>query len=96
MSSKYVYISEKSPIIMLHKALPFYTRLRAKAYVNDLRDEFEFESEVHTRAWMEFKKKGIRAPQLHILNIPPAWEDYESRFRDPEKHKVRSKSRGRF
>ncbi|MDQ1252658.1 MAG: moderate conductance mechanosensitive channel [Euryarchaeota archaeon] len=78
VSSKYVYISEKSPIIMLHKALPFYTRLRAKAYVNDLRDEFEFESDVHTRAWIEFKNKGIKAPQLHILNIPPTWEDYES------------------
>ena len=70
VSSKYVYISKKSPVIMLHKSLPFYTRLRAKAYVNDLRDEFEFESDVHTRAWIEFQKNGIRAPQLNVLNIP--------------------------
>jgi small-conductance mechanosensitive channel len=78
VSSKYVYISKKSPVILLHKALPFYTRLRAKAYVNDLRDEFKFESDVHTRAWMEFQKNGIRAPQLHIINIPPVEESSES------------------
>lgn len=77
VTSKYVYISEKSPIILLHKALPFYTRLRAKAYVNDLRDEFEFESDIHTRTWIEFLKNGIRAPQLHILSIPPIREEYE-------------------
>lgn len=78
VSSKYVYISEKRPVIMLHKALPFYTRLRAKAYVNDLRDEFEFESDVHTKAWIELQKNNIRAPQLHILNIPPVGDGYES------------------
>jgi small-conductance mechanosensitive channel len=74
VSSKYVYISKKSPIVMLHKALPFYTRLRAKAYVNDLRDQFKFESDVHTRTWTEFHKNGIKPPQLHILNIPPIEE----------------------
>jgi small-conductance mechanosensitive channel len=79
VSSKYVYISKSSPIILLHKALPFYTRLRAKAYVNDLRDEFEFESDVHTRAWIEFKNKDIKAPQLHILNIPQIGEEPELR-----------------
>lgn len=78
VSSKYVYISKKSPVTLLHKALPFYTRLRAKAYVNDLRDEFKFESDVHTRAGIEFQKNGIRAPQLHILNIPPVEESSES------------------
>ena len=79
VTSKYVYISRTSPVILLHKSLPFYTRLRAKAYVNDLRDEFEFESDVHTRAWAEFGKNGIRAPQLHILNIPQIGEESELR-----------------
>lgn len=78
VSSKYVYISKEKPVILLHKALPFYTRLRAKAYVNDLRDQFKFESDVHTSAWVEFQKKGIRAPQLHILNIPSIEEKYDS------------------
>lgn len=74
VSSKYVYISKKRPVTLLHKALPFYTRLRAKAYVNDLRDEFKFESDVHTRTWIEFQKNGIKPPQLHIFNIPPVEE----------------------
>ncbi len=78
VSSKYIYISRKRPVILLHKSLPFYTRLRAKAYVNDLRDEFEFESDVHTRAWVEFQKNNIRALQLHILNIPPIEIERES------------------
>lgn len=78
VSSKYVYISKNSPVTLLHKALPFYTRLRAKAYVNDLRDEFKFESDVHTRSWIEFQKNGIRAPQLHILSIPPVEDKSES------------------
>lgn len=78
VSSKYVYISKERPVILLHKALPFYTRLRAKAYVNDLRDQFKFESDVHTRAWIEFHKNGIKAPLLHILNIPLIEEKYES------------------
>ena len=78
---------------MLHKALPFYTRLRAKAYVNDLRDEFEFESDVHTRAWIEFQKKGIRAPQLHILSTPPVEEGRESR--DIIRRNIRSNKRAR-
>lgn len=78
VSSKYVYISGSNPVTLLHKALPFYTRLRAKAYVNDLRDEFKFESDVHTRTWIEFLKNDIRAPQLHILNIPQVGENRES------------------
>ena len=77
VSLKYVYISKKSPIVMLHKALPFYTRLRAKAYVNDLRDQFKFESDVHTRTWIEFQKNEIRAPQLNVLNIPSMEGNYE-------------------
>ncbi|AKB18334.1 MULTISPECIES: mechanosensitive ion channel family protein [unclassified Methanosarcina] len=77
VSSKYVYISKKSPVVMLYKAFPFYTRLRAKAYVNDLRDQFKFESDVHTRTWIEFQKNGIRAPQLNFLNISSIEGNYE-------------------
>jgi small-conductance mechanosensitive channel len=91
VSSKYVYISKASPVILLHKALPFYTRLRAKAYVNDLRDEFEFESDVHTRAWIEFKNKGIKSPQLHILNIPQIGE--EPKLRSMMRRRARSDKR---
>lgn len=93
VSSRYVYISRSSPIILLHKAFPFYTRLRARAYVNDLRDEFEFESDVHTKAWIEFKKNGIRAPQLHILSVPPVEAENESS--DSTRRNVRLDRRNR-
>ncbi|HII92586.1 MAG TPA: mechanosensitive ion channel family protein [Methanosarcina sp.] len=93
VTSKYVYISRTSPVILLHKSLPFYTRLRVKAYVNDLRDEFEFESDIHTRAWTELEKNGIRAPQLHILNIPQIGEEPE--LRTTSRRKDRSNGRHR-
>lgn len=67
MTSKYVYVSKKRPFTILIKDYPFYRRLRAKAYVNDLRYEFEFESEVTRRAWIEFSKNGINAPNVNIL-----------------------------
>jgi small-conductance mechanosensitive channel len=72
VTSKYVYISRTSPVILLHKSLPFYTRLRAKAYVNDLRDEFEFESDIHTRAWTEFKKRH-QSPTTPYSEYPSNW-----------------------
>ncbi|MCC4770287.1 mechanosensitive ion channel [Methanosarcina sp. DH2] len=94
VSSRYVYISRSSPITLLHKALPFYTRLRARTYVNDLRDEFEFESDVHTRAWIEFQKNGIRAPQLHILSIPPIEEERESSDTNQRNVRLNRRNRG--
>lgn len=66
-TSKYVYISRKRPFTILLKDFPFYRRLRAKAYVNDLRYEFEFESEVTRKAWKEFSGNGIKAPKVNIL-----------------------------
>ena len=59
-TSKYVYISKKFPHTILLEDFPYYKRVRAKAYVNDLRNEFEFKSEVTRRAWIEFRKVGIR------------------------------------
>jgi small-conductance mechanosensitive channel len=67
MTSKYVYVSRKRPFTVLLKDFPFYRRLRAKAYVNDLRYEFEFESEVTRRAWKEYSNYGIKAPNVNIL-----------------------------
>jgi small-conductance mechanosensitive channel len=67
VTSKYVYISKKRPFTVLLEDYPFYRCVRAKAYVNDLRFEFEFESDVTRRAWMEFSKKGIRAPEINVM-----------------------------
>lgn len=67
ITSKYVFVSKKHPFTVLIKDSPFYMRLQAKAYVNDLRYEFEFESEVTRRAWDEFSKHGIKAPQVNVM-----------------------------
>lgn len=62
ITSKYVYISPKRPYTVLLKDFPFYRRIRGKAYVNDLRSEFEFRSEVTRRAWVELTRQGILPP----------------------------------
>jgi small-conductance mechanosensitive channel len=64
ITSKYVYITSNRPYTVLIDDLPFYKRVRAKAYVNDLRYEFEFKSEVTRRAWMAYSREGIYPPRL--------------------------------
>ena len=68
VTSKYVYVSRKRPVAILLKDFPFYRRIRSKAYVNDLRYEFEFESDVTERAWDEFARKGIGAQKVNVLS----------------------------
>ncbi|MCK9632017.1 MAG: mechanosensitive ion channel family protein [Methanoregula sp.] len=68
VTSKYVIISKKYPYTVLLEDFPFYKRVRAKGYVNDLRLEFEFKSEVTRRAWGEFQKEGILPPSF----VPPS------------------------
>jgi len=70
VTSKYVIISKRYPYTVLVEDFPFYMRLRAKGYVNDLRLEFEFKSEVTRRAWAELRKAGIRPPTF----VPPSEE----------------------
>lgn len=67
ITSKYVIISDKYPFTVLLEDFPFYKRVRAKGYVNDLRLEFEFKSEVTRRTWSEYRKEGIRPPSF----VPP-------------------------
>ncbi|HJJ51093.1 MAG TPA: mechanosensitive ion channel, partial [Methanocorpusculum sp.] len=67
VTSKYVIISKKYSYTVLLEDFPFYKCVRAKGYVNDLRLEFEFKSEVTGRAWAEFRKAGIRPPSF----VPP-------------------------
>ncbi|MCD4822620.1 MAG: mechanosensitive ion channel family protein [Methanococcoides sp.] len=68
VTSRFVYMSEKHPITILTKDFPFYIRLRAKAYTRDLRYEFNFESDVSSRAWKELKKKGIKPPGANLID----------------------------
>ncbi len=70
VTSKYVYISPSRPYTILLKDFPYYKRIRAKAYVNDLRSEFEFSSEVTRRAWIALQREGIQPPRFpaHIMD----------------------------
>jgi len=69
VTSRYVYISKRHPAKVLLKDCPFYRRLRAKGYVYDLRQEFDFETDVTKRAWQAFREAGIRPPQLASLDV---------------------------
>jgi small-conductance mechanosensitive channel len=69
ITSKYVYISSDHPYTVLFDNFAYYHRLRAKAYVNDLRQEFEFKSEVARRAWIAFRQEGIEPPQFLLTDI---------------------------
>jgi small-conductance mechanosensitive channel len=67
ITSKYVFISDKNPVMVLVKEYPYYLCIRAKAYVNDLRYEFEFESDVTLRTLAEFIRNGITSPEMKII-----------------------------
>jgi len=69
VTSRYVYISEKRPVTILLRDFPFYRRVRSKAYVYDLRSEFEFESDVTKRAWDAFREEGIEPPKAGVVDI---------------------------
>ncbi len=69
VTSRYVYITDKRQVTILLKDRPFYRRVRAKAYVYDLRREFEFESDVTKRAWDAFRSEGIEPPKAGIVEI---------------------------
>jgi len=66
VTSKYIRLSEKHPYVVLMKDFPFYKRIRAKGYANDFRYEFIFETDVTTRAWQEFGRKGIMPPKIAV------------------------------
>lgn len=68
VTSRFVYISPTRPVVVLLNDYPFYKGLKARAYVNDLRDEFVFRSDVTRRTWNEFYKRGIKPPKAYIVN----------------------------
>jgi small-conductance mechanosensitive channel len=62
ITSKYIIISKKYSFTVLIDDFPYYKRIRAKGYVKDLREEYEFKSEITRRALAEFQRSGIRPP----------------------------------
>lgn len=68
VTSRYVYLFDGHPVSILLKDYPFYKRVRAKAYVRDLRREFDFESDITVRAWEAFKEERIEPPRVTIVD----------------------------
>lgn len=62
-TSKYIFLDEEHRITTLLNEFPSHLRVRVKAYVNDLRYEFEFRSDITRRSWKAFTQHGIKAPE---------------------------------
>jgi small-conductance mechanosensitive channel len=68
ISSRYVYIKPDRQFSVFLNDFPFYRLIRAKAFVYDLRKEFDFRSDIVTRAWRAMAREGIKAPEAKIID----------------------------
>lgn len=66
VSSGYVYVSQDHPFEVLIEDGPYYHKVRAKAYVDDLRNELRFRSDVTDRSLGAFADEGIPTPETSI------------------------------
>lgn len=64
VSSGYVYVDEQCPYTVLVEDEAFYRTVRGKAYVNDLRNEFPFKSDVTERVLAAFEDADIERPDV--------------------------------
>jgi small-conductance mechanosensitive channel len=62
-TSKYIFLDDKHGVTVLLNEFPSHLRIRIKAYVNDLRYEFNFRSDITRRSWKAFAEHGIKAPE---------------------------------
>jgi small-conductance mechanosensitive channel len=67
-SSRYVYVSEDHPLVVRVDHDPAYVTLRGRAYVNDVRREFAFESEVTRRTLAALEEEGIERPDVAAMH----------------------------
>lgn len=64
VTSAYVHVDDDHPVTVLVDDETYYRRIRGKAYVDDLRDEFPFASDVTERSLEAFAEQGIETPEL--------------------------------
>lgn len=64
ITSPYVYVTEDHPVTILVDDDPFYYTITGKAYVNDLRNESEFRTDITQRTLSEFRDSGIEQPEM--------------------------------
>lgn len=63
MTSRYVFVTDDHPILVLEEDHPYYWTIKGKAYINDTRNQFAFESDVTRRVRREFESEGIEKPR---------------------------------
>lgn len=63
-SSRYVYVSDGHPLVVRVDHDPAYVTLRGRAYVNDVRREFAFKSDVTERTLATLDEEGIERPDV--------------------------------
>jgi len=61
-TSQYVYVTDAHPVVTRLDNSPFYYTITGKAYVNDLRNEAVFRTDVSERVLTAFHKQGIDPP----------------------------------
>jgi len=65
-SSPYLYASDECPIVVRVNQQPAYITLRGRAYVNDVRHEFAFQSDVTERALAAFTEADIETASVPV------------------------------
>jgi small-conductance mechanosensitive channel len=66
MTSKYVYVDDDHPFVVLIEDESYYRTIRGKAYVADVRDEFAFASDVTERSMAVFDSEGVEMPEAPV------------------------------
>lgn len=64
ISSQYVYIDDDAPIEVILTDDLHYRTITGKAYVNDLRNEYQFKTDVTDRVFKEFSRQNIHSPKV--------------------------------
>ncbi|MFC6953598.1 mechanosensitive ion channel family protein [Halorubellus litoreus] len=64
LTSQYVYVTDDLPHEVLLDDDIHYRKITGKAYVNDLRNEFPFRTDVTKRALAAFDREGIESPKV--------------------------------
>lgn len=64
VSSQYVYVDDDSPVEVHLADDLHYRTVTGKAYVNDLRNELRFKTDVTDRVLKEFGRQEIRSPKV--------------------------------
>ena len=62
-TSQYVYVTDDHPIAIRLEDSPYYYTITGKAYVNDLRNENAFRTDVTERVLTAFRDHGVEQPR---------------------------------